>query len=90
MIDRVIYKIESHFPNTYRELYVQLIRIRKVRLNLVRNSIDHCGYCRLYKSIEDSLNLTHVAEHLSKAIDSNSHLTLTKLPQNLKNNGIVP
>ena len=46
MVDGVSYKIESHFANTYRQLY---------------------------NSIEDDHNLTHVAEHLSKAIDSNSH-----------------
>ena len=52
MIDGVTYKIESHFANTYRQLY---------------NSID------------DGSNLTRVAEHLSKAIDSNSHFNVDKI-----------
>ena len=52
MIDGVTCKIESHFANTYRQLY---------------NSID------------DGSNLTRVTEHLSKAIDSNSHFDVDKI-----------
>ena len=61
MIDGVSYKIESHFANTYRQLY---------------------------NSIEDDHNLTHVAEHLSKAIDSNSHVYVDKITASLVKNAI--
>ena len=61
MIDGVSYKIESHFANTYMQLY---------------------------NSIEDDHNLTHVAEHLSKAIDSNSHVYVDKITASLGKNAI--
>ena len=61
MIDGVSYKIESHFANTYRQLY---------------------------DSIEDDHNLTPVAEHLSKAVDSNSHVYVDKITASLVKNAI--
>ena len=37
----------------------------------------------MYNSIDDGSNLTRVAEHLSKAIDSNSHFNVDKIIQAL-------
>ena len=45
-------------------------------------------YRQLYNSIEDDHNLTHVAEHLSKAIDSNSHVYVDRITASLVKNAI--
>ena len=45
-------------------------------------------YRQQYNSIEEDHNLTHVAEHLSKAIDSNSHVYVDKITASLVKNAI--
>ena len=83
--------------NNNGDIFDEIKKLRKVHPT-VSTMIDGVSYKiephfantyrQLYNSIEDDHNLTHVAEHLSKAIDSNSHVYVDKITASLVKNAI--